>query len=366
MNILIVSGAFWPNSSPRSFRTTELAKELARQHHAVTIIAPLSKEANYESFKNLKINLINIPQNWKGVNKSNIPLLNVCGRIINRITGLFFEYPNIEFYKKIPAILKTINDKFDLLISIAVPHPVHWGVNKFLYRNPKFTKTWIADCGDPYMGCKLDTFPHPFYFKYFEKAFCARCDFITVPIDGAKESYYEKFRNKIKVIPQGFEIDKSYLNKKIINNDVITFAFAGSFFPGFRDPRPLLNYLTTINKNFKFHIFTKNSTLLKDYVDKLGNKLIIHSYLERRRLLDFLSDCDFLLNLENGTSVQSPSKVIDYAIANRPILSLDSKNMNYQIIEEFLRGDYSHQLETPDISKYDIKNVAKQFTDLAI
>lgn len=30
MNILIVSGSFYPQNTPRSFRTTELAKEFGR------------------------------------------------------------------------------------------------------------------------------------------------------------------------------------------------------------------------------------------------------------------------------------------------------------------------------------------------
>jgi len=35
--ILIVSNAFYPEISPRSFRTTELAKELSRQGHKDTL-----------------------------------------------------------------------------------------------------------------------------------------------------------------------------------------------------------------------------------------------------------------------------------------------------------------------------------------
>ena len=40
MNILIVSGDFFPNNSPRSFRTTELVKELANRGNEVTLYIP--------------------------------------------------------------------------------------------------------------------------------------------------------------------------------------------------------------------------------------------------------------------------------------------------------------------------------------
>jgi hypothetical protein len=38
MNILIISGSFYPINSPRSHRTTELAKELSRQGHDIKVI----------------------------------------------------------------------------------------------------------------------------------------------------------------------------------------------------------------------------------------------------------------------------------------------------------------------------------------
>ena len=38
---------------------------------------------------------------------------------------------------------------------------------------------------------------------------------------------------------------------------------------------------------------------------------------------------DFLLDLENGASVPTPSKLIDYALTLRPILSVDSQKSRY-------------------------------------
>ena len=54
--ILVVSSAFYPENSPRSFRTTELVKELARQGHQVTLYTlknnkfhlPIEKELGIE------------------------------------------------------------------------------------------------------------------------------------------------------------------------------------------------------------------------------------------------------------------------------------------------------------------------------
>lgn len=40
MRILIVSGSYYPDKTPRSFRTTELARELVRQGHKVDVFIP--------------------------------------------------------------------------------------------------------------------------------------------------------------------------------------------------------------------------------------------------------------------------------------------------------------------------------------
>jgi len=52
MKILIVSRAFYPEISPRANRTTELAKEFARQGHQVKIILP-KRDFDLEIFKTL-------------------------------------------------------------------------------------------------------------------------------------------------------------------------------------------------------------------------------------------------------------------------------------------------------------------------
>jgi len=56
--------------------------------------------------------------------------------------------------------------KYDLLISIAVPYPIHWGVAAVWAKDKSknLAPNWIADCGDPYCFQENDTFKPPFYF----------------------------------------------------------------------------------------------------------------------------------------------------------------------------------------------------------
>lgn len=363
-----MSGYFYPEVTPRAFRTTELARELAREGHDVTVVAPLSNDIDYTKIQDRSpLTLINLPKSWDYLKPSSNRIANLIIRAINRGLNLFFDYPTIELKYKVKNILSGLKgEHYDLLISIAMPHSVHWGTSKALKTNPGLVNRWIADCGDPYMGCKTDTFKKLFYFKYPEKDFCKRCNYIAVPIEEAIPSYYPEFHDKIRVIPQGFNIAKDLEETPIeVNNQVPTFVFAGSFIPGIRDPRPLLEWLTKRNSEFRFHIFTNNFGLIETYKNSLEDNLQLHKYVPRDELIGFMKKCDFLLNLENGTGVQSPSKLIDYTLCRRPILSLDSNNMDFSKIEEFLNGDYHQRMKPLDISKYDIRTVANQFLNLA-
>ena len=362
MKILIISSAFLPDNSPRSFRTTELVKELSRRGHNVTLI--ISKH-NYDYSDFLQANRnVTIKESIK-INDTGIRLFpQKINHIINRILNLLFEYPNIKFYFKLPKILRQ-EKNYDLLISIAAPHPIHWGVARALKKNKNLTKTWVADCGDPYMLCKTINIPHPFYFKYFEKSFCRRADYITVPLETAKAGYYPEFYQKIRVIPQAFNFDEIKIQENYIPNERVTFGYAGTFVQGERDPRPILEYLLKVSIDFCFIVYTRQKFLFDDYITVLKDKLVLREFVSREELLFEMSKMDFLLNLEYDTTVQRPSKLIDYALTKRPILSIYSQNIDEEKFCQFLNRDYSQQFRIENIEDYNIKNVVEKFLSLA-
>lgn len=366
--ILIVSRSFYPENSPRSFRTTELAKEFARQGHQVSIILPertFDMETFKSSYPNISIKEFG-PLKFKPVILKGNGLLRLIRKIIQRTGALLFEYPDIQLLFQLPKVLIK-GSGFDLLISIAAPHPVHWGVSRAIKKNPDLTKIWVADCGDPYMGVTLETFRKPFYFKYFEKDFCRRADFITVPTEGATDAYYPEFRKKIKIIPQGFDFSETLKENNGINNEVPTFAYAGSLATkGVRCPFLVLEYLKTVKQDFRFHIFSGAvNGILSGYKPSFGGKLIVHEKLDRLLLLNELKKMDFLVNFDNGTSKQLPSKLIDYALTQRPILNIYPLNPDYTLFDQFLKQDYSRQYYVNNLERYNIKNVVSEFIQLA-
>jgi hypothetical protein len=355
--ILLVTYGFYPLNSPRAFRATELAKELAREGHQVTVYISGQISEMHRAFeKKTGITMRSLgPLTYKPIVSTSF-----WGRILSRTLSLFIEYPDIELFFKMPKALKQ-EAGYDLLVSIAVPFPNHWGVAYVLKKNPQLCKTWVADCGDPYMGCRTDTFKKLFYFKYVEKWWCRKADYITIPTQEAMEGYYPEFRSKLCVIPQGFNMTEIPI-PDYIPNSIPTFAYAGNLQLKYRNPLPLLEFLSTIPIDFKFILYNEQD-FLKPYVEPLKGKLELRKYIPRADLLPILGKMDFLINFENGTSVQTPSKLIDYAIAKRPVLSIGT-TLDSQTVLEFLQGNYSMQLKIEDIDQYDIKNVAAKFLEL--
>lgn len=353
-------------NSPRSFRTTELAKEFSRQGHKVTVVTPKKPEHSlFEEEHAIIIEDLGRPR-WTEINLSGKGLSLLIKRAVRRFSNLLLEYPNLEYYFKVKKVLKRKlrkHEQYDLLISIAVPYPIHWGVASVWKEKNNIATIWVADCGDPYMGQENDTFKPPFYFKYVEKWFCKKVDYLTVPVKTAIPAYYPEFHHKIKVVPQGFDFE-DIIVADYKTNDIPHFAYAGGLIPGRRDPREFLEFLVNYPKPYKFYIYTQQTQLVQDYADRSKDRVVIKDYVPRRELLFQLSKLDFVVNFENAGQKQIPSKLIDYAIIKKPILSINTFQFDKQTAEEFLQGQYQNKLIIENIDDYRIENVVKKFLNL--
>ena len=104
--ILIISKFFYPVNNPRSFRTSELAIELAKQGHDVTVLTPkLEIHNEFELKHNLSIVDIGEPK-WKTPELKGNTLAILLKRFLRRAAQLFLYYPNLEFYFLVRKALK--------------------------------------------------------------------------------------------------------------------------------------------------------------------------------------------------------------------------------------------------------------------
>ena len=98
MKVLLVSAAFYPEISPRSFRATELATELSRQGHSVKVITKDLGETAGLYCKSRHIDHVSIPPLVWGRTTSLSAnwIVGMIMRLWRRMLLMAFEYPDIE------------------------------------------------------------------------------------------------------------------------------------------------------------------------------------------------------------------------------------------------------------------------------
>lgn len=363
--ILIVTRSFYPNNWPRAFRATELAKEFARQGHIVTVITPIvSEHVAFEKKHNIIIKDLGVVR-FKGLKIKGKGVQLIIRKSINKLSNWLFEFPNIQLIWNVTNSLKK-EKGHDLILSIAHPYPIHWGVASIWNKNQSIAKYWIADCGDPYLNQDNGGWKPPFYFGFVEKWFMRKATFITVPIVEALSGYFEEFHDKIKIIPQGFRFEDIILSEGYPSEDRLTFGYAGMFIPGKRDPSEFLSFLNLLDDSFKFefHIYTHNPGVVEPFIKESKGRILLLPVQPREKVLYELSKMNFVVNFENFGTKQSPSKLIDYGILKKPVLSIKFGDLKEEIVLEFLNKNYSNKLLLENIKKYRIENISQTFLKL--
>ena len=366
--VILFSRWFKPAKNPRSFRTYELLYELLRRDYSITTFFPQGAKisSSVRCFVvpscSLEGDLIHVKSgkvDWRQIIIKNMRKVFLFF-IGDGPKTLYYAYTAYDLMKK----HLSQENNYDVIISISYPFYVNVALACLKrYINP--ATVLIADCGDPFYA--NPSFKKAFYLKYLEKWVLNQFDYVTIPIEAARSNYLEYLPpEKIKVIPQGFKLmdipDSAYPK-----NAVPTFGYAGVFYESIRNPRFFFEYLLTLKQDFCFVVYAIadafTAGLLAEYKEKLGDKLEIREAVDREVLIPEMATWDFVINFDNDNSNQRPSKLIDYAMSKRPILSFNQATFKSEVFAAFMQGDYNGQ-EHIDLSQYDIRTVVDKFEKL--
>lgn len=371
MKIAIVTAYYEPIPTPRAFRAAELAKEFARRGYEVTVYNTTSVIQDGK----------NISQGSEGVKLINLDIIQMqltasVGKNKTRKKWYRLVVKKILFYYTTNSWLKILfglkqklffADQYDLLISIGLPFTVHWGVSCKI-KSREIARCYVADYGDPFSRFNR-SIKVAKYFQWIEKRVARRFDYIAIPTIRAKKSYlWLKDKDNIKVIPQGFNYDEVRL-VEYHKNLIPTFGYAGLFYSDIRNPANLFEFLCSLDFDFRFVIYTNlevadSYSCIEPYIKKLGEKLELRHHIPRLDLIYCLSSMDFIINVDNATDNQTPSKLIDYTLSGRPIFSLSQHSFDSEKFLRFCTFHFEGE-EKVDISGFDIRHVASQFEVLA-
>lgn len=381
MRILIVSYFYYPESTPRAYRAFELVEELKKEGHIVDILTCQNEAISYNENN---INLVKpgffLNRN-KNFNPSSQGKLSSGEGFIqktlkkglcfyNRILGGRTIEGAYYMYRWLKA---NSMQEYDLCISIGLPFCSHLATSFARKKGYLRTKRLVFDYGDSYYKNKHMQL---FYtaFKVEEKCL-KQVDAVTVPIVealGNFNCFNQTF--SLSVIPQGFYFEQDEfdtINLKPLNNKP-SIVFAGNFYKGIRNPIPFFKKIKQegLIDSIEFTFFTDLTNSFNENVclqmTEMGFKLGVNPFIPRNKLIKELSQHDILLNIGNADPTALPSKLIDYGLSKRPILTID-ENLDDAIalLYAFIDGNYERRTVV-DLDKYHISNVTKQFLKLGV
>ncbi|ASS89467.1 hypothetical protein [Aeribacillus pallidus] len=365
-SVLIVGYWYLPNNSARTFHTQGLINSLLDHKYNVDLVVP-SENNNIsvikisDQFTIHKIKkgfLLNKPSNSR-MYSNNLEIKNSFKHFLKK-----FIWPDktiewtINSYRYINKNLNISN--YDCLITIGLPISSH--ITGALIKKLKPSIIWLADYGDPYTHNPARSKEKRAIDPVLEKMIIKEANYIIIPHSETLKAYTDLNipREKIRVIPQLFQytpVSADYF----INDKLTNLIYAGTLYEDIRNPKEfLLGYLNAFKKrkDLSLHFFGEERDFYY-FFKQITNcnpatyNIRVNPYIPRNELLDIFKKMDILVNINNKSSLQLPSKLIDYVHSGKPIL-----NIGRELNKEFLNVPNNHEFITEFLVNYN-KNEQK-------
>ncbi len=287
-----------------------------------------------------------LPDILKNVNENS----NLVIKIIRYLWDAFFLYPDIQKYWYYPAmqaandLLK--NQNVDLIVSSFPPVTPH-SIGKSL--KEKHGIPWVADMRDLWTQYSYYKYSHFFPRKLLEERLevktltKANCLIIVSKPLAKILKELHKTHEDIFIIPNGF--DPENVNPGIPLTEKFSITYAGGLWNGKRDPGILFDAIKQLdleNKinmaDFEINFFGPDGDLLRETVEKydVAEIVNINGLIPRDEVIEMEWRSQMLLLLmwdnpqEEGVFT---GKIFEYLAAKRPIISI---GYNGGVISELL------------------------------
>lgn len=186
--------------------------------------------------------------------------------------------------------------------------------------------------------------------KHFEKRLIDRADFVvTTPlIRRANETAFPEHRGKIisAEFPMIREAEVSEDSRGIYDDGLIHCAFLGRLYKVFRPPQAVVEMMQNVqNERVVFDFYGQGQYLIKN---SAGKKNRLHGGVSSEEAGRIQRAADFLVNIDNTTKMQVPSKIFEYISTGKPVINFyyneDSPTLSYlerypNCVNVFLNGD---------------------------
>ena len=337
--ILVVSHQFLPYVSPRTTRWSLLIDELINRGNEVTVLTgtnPENIEKNYKILyfgnKQFSSNINKIRQNSK--DSSNNSIKKISYSVLKKIYRFLFKtfsWPDYAMFWAFTIFKnrKSINNHFDIIISVSLPFTSH--LCAYILKK-RISAEWYMDIGDPFTlkinSPENNKIFYSYFNKFFERKFYQDASKIIFTHNEVAELHKKKFKINQSKIVIGYPI--ALLNKDIIKNSLsfnyenspLKIGYFGAFTKSVREPNNyLINIANSLGNNIKHEWYINEES--KKYFTSIKD-MSFHQFsdiLPRKLALELMVDkIHILLSIGNFNKYQMPSKVVEYLSLGKPVL----------------------------------------------
>jgi len=354
MKILIITYTFSPDQNPRAFRWSVVVRNLIKSGHTIDILCSRNSKSRHSingaviysvkdwlsnfSSKKYDVNTkSNKEKNFlffgKKLKLSVAPFLKALYKI--------FRWPDFACGWLIPAIITGRNlcktKDYDWVVSVSHPFTSHVAA---LFIKPLLPQAkWLVDIGDPFYLLQEPPINNRMLYGYFNKIvesyILGLANMISVTTNGTLleyEKFFTKSRGKIKVIPPLLSTYPIRFKKTKQTKNIITLVFTGTLYRHLRSPEILLLCFQKLiescsKKRLELHFYGEINDC-ESFFDQCPNhvkaNLFVHGVVSRKEVASALAEADILVNIGNNSSLQLPSKIIEYIYYEKPMLNFTS------------------------------------------
>jgi hypothetical protein len=368
---LIITYSYKPLSNARAFRWTALAEYWAAQGHHIDVVCGWEAGLPHEEILNgvhvYRVNALWIEKlrRWFKVaapSPSTAPapaqrtssvtsssLSNWVKRTLKVFTLWIYKniyrqvfWPDMVFLWYGPALrqarrLASIT-AYDVLISVSFHFTAHLVGQKIHQQLPKIG--WLVDVGDPFSIVDFDPPNNPRLYKglnrRMERNILREASRISVTTQLTLDKYEANFpetKAKTVVIPPLLSLSadmKSEPLRPSTDSKKRRIVFTGSLYSSLRRPDHLLRLFALLSDKpgadqLELHFWGYISDVkasFEPYQHLIDSKIFLHGLVSRPELSQALQEASVLVNIGNKVPFQLPSKVVEYASLNKPILNL--------------------------------------------
>lgn len=402
VKILLIAYSFPPIEDPQALRWYYYVKELVKQGFSIDILTincpfkasvdPLDNEPNIRIFRIfpgpleylalkskhafLSDKLAN-PQNLREDRK--FSFLKRAYHLIKKMVSHILPGDHrtewfpfaLYFLKKLDSI-EPLKKRYQLLLTSHEPAVCSL---LGLYIKKRFGLKWLADFGDPYVCIYTPKIKKRFE-EILEQKLYKLADGLIFTNRTVMENLVNKYaflsNKKVLILYQGYDEnvleetenydDFIYTYYKLnLNQNDLNIFYAGTFYPGFRDPSNFIKALKELNDegfSIRLYIAGRNDLYVSEF--QRHSFIFYFGYVPHRSILYLYKYFDLLLYILNKCEIQIPGKFFEYLGTNKPILCV-GYNQNEEILS-ILKETDSGWFVKNDIQK--IKDVLKHIYEL--